>query len=514
MSSSEHRDDPDTDGAPPIQLRQALERAGRNASVYLPVRFLPALTSLVTVPVFTRLIGPAEYGDLYLVLAASALLSHLTITWLSQSAVRFYWVSHREDQMSRYTSSTLWAAIGSLTLSSAAILLLAWLLTAEIPDGIRALLPIAVVSFFINRLVVVLLEVLKAGSRARDFAGISVLSTLAGTAISLLLVWRFEMGAWGILAGNAGGFALALPWALVKVGSLGSLAPRACSRDLLRQYLTYGMPMMVAGLSYWLLVLSDRYIIGAFRGSFETGLYSVTYGLGEKLLQLITLPLTMTMVPLMMESFEKHGQAMAARMQTSFTRYYMLATLPLLTGIAALKTDFLELFTDSAYWAAAPVLPLVAAGTLLYGLSEIGNVGIALHKRSTVSMANTAIAAGLNIAFNIVLVPRYGFMAAAYTTIGAYAVLLGLTWLRARAYMQWRIPWLSLARIVASSAGMYFVVLLTRSLAEAPALRLLLGFAAGVVSYALLATVTSAVTRREWTYVLSTARDLLGSRRA
>lgn len=513
MPASEQSDRRPDDDALPIQLRDILKRAGRNTGMYLLVRFLPALTSLVTVPVFTRMIAPAEYGDLYLVLAASAFLAHVAVTWLSQSAIRFFWVSHREQGMSRFTATTVWSAVASLGLVSAVVLLATQVGRGVASDGILALVPVAVASFFVNRLVVVLLEILKAGNRARDFAGISLLSTVAGTITSLALVWYFDTGAWGILAGNLIGFAITLPWALVRVRAIGSLSPGDFSGVQVRQYLTYGMPMMLAGLSYWLLVLSDRYIIGVLRGTYEAGLYSVTYGLGEKLLQLLTLPLTMTMVPLMMEAFEKHGVSMAGRMQTSFTRYYLLLTLPLLLGVTALNEVFLQVFADSDYWEAAHVLPLVAAGTLLYGMSEIGNVGIALHKRSTISMSNTAIAAGANIAANLVLVPLYGYTAAAYTTVGAYGVLLSLTWLRARPYMRWNLPWAGLGRIAVASAGMYGVILSVQWMPTGAVTRLLLGFVAGIASYALLITITGAVSRGEWKYVVDTVRGLTrGSR--
>jgi O-antigen/teichoic acid export membrane protein len=77
--------------------------------------------------------------------------------------------------------------------------------------------------------------------------------------------------------------------------------------------------------------------------------------------------------------------------------------------------------------AAAAVLPWLAAGALLSGLLAL-HFGLAFQitRRTTWMLAAVVPAAALNLAANGVLLPRYGVMAAAWTTLGSYAVATAL----------------------------------------------------------------------------------------
>ncbi len=498
-----------TDTGPEPDLRGILERAGRSASKYLPVRVIPALTSLLTVPIFTNAIGPAEYGDFYLVMSAMALLAHLAITWIQHSTVRYYWIHERAGTMDRYTASTLWAAIGSLCGFSLAAGVVTWLLRGSIAPGLLKLIPIAIASFLANRLALALLEVLKAGNHAGAFAKLSLVSTLVGTTASIFLVVTMDLGAWGIIFGNLVGFAAILPSSFRAVGKIGSLSPRHFTKDVIDSYAKYGFPLAAASISYWLLVLSDRYIIAIVRGSAEAGLYSVAYGLGDKLMQMFVLPLTMTMVPLLVEIYEKRGQGIAENVQTRFTRYFALIGMPLLLGLFAVSGDFLSVFTAPEYREAATVLPLVATAAFLYGMTEIAGVGIALHKRTKVTMTNTAIVAAFNIALNFILVARWGYIAAAYTTVASYILLLILTSWRSRAFMAWRLPWGDLLRILMSSITMFAAVWLVAAVTEAGVLALILEFLTGVVVFLAASHLIKATRPQETAFLVELARSAI-----
>ena len=55
-------------------------------------------------------------------------------------------------------------------------------------------------------------------------------------------------------------------------------------------------------------------------------------------------------------------------------------------------------------------------------------------------------------------VPRFGYYAAAFNTVAAYALLLVLAWFQSRPYMELRLPWGELGKIVAACAGTVAVV--------------------------------------------------------
>jgi O-antigen/teichoic acid export membrane protein len=154
------------------------------------------------------------------------------------------------------------------------------------------------------------------------------------------------------------------------------------------------------------------------------------------------------------ETYETEGQRLAQRTQRHFTRYYAMATFPLVAGMVVAGNDFMRVFTGPEYRVAWFVLPFVAAGVMANGLANLGGNGLGLHKRTGIIMQNAAIAAVFNISLNFLTVGRFGYPAAAINTLLSYSLHLGLTWWRSRPYMAWEIPWRDIARVVAACVVM------------------------------------------------------------
>lgn len=444
-------------------LKRILKAAGTDAVRYFPVRLVPALTALVTVPIFTRVIGAAEYGDFYLVTTATSVAAAVATAWITGAVVRFYWTYEKIARLDDYVATTVWATVASVFAVCLVIAGGVWTLRGWIPEGILSLVPVGLASLAVNYFVQVALQVLRAANRSTHFSILSVTSTLAATAFSVYFVAVSDLGAYGILLGVVVGNLLVIPFALMSLRKEGNLTPRHVRRDVLDEFARFGFPLIPASVSSLLLVLSDRYMLGIMRDSTEVGLYSLTYGLGEKIMQLITLPLIITMVPVMTQAFEQQGEVMAQRVQTQFTRYFLLATLPIVAGLSAVGEDFMAVFTGAEFHSAYPVLPVVAGVALCWALVQLAGNGIALRKRSTIIMTNTVAGTAFNIAGNALLIPRFGYMAAAWTTLGAYGVILVLTWLRSRSQLEWKLSWTDAGKTVAAAMIMWLALVLLYS---------------------------------------------------
>jgi O-antigen/teichoic acid export membrane protein len=68
------------------------------------------------------------------------------------------------------------------------------------------------------------------------------------------------------------------------------------------------------------------------------------------------------------------------------------------------------------------------------------------------------IPAALNVVLNLILVPRFGLMGAAWATAASFGVGMVATWLIGRRVMPLPIPWESLARCGVATAIMALVV--------------------------------------------------------
>lgn len=490
-------------------LERALRAAGSDAARYLPVRFVPALTSLITTPLFTRAIDKADYGAFYLISAVASLLSSIAIGWLNSSSVRFYWPSRKSDRLDAYTSTIVWTGLTSLLACTGITALAVYAGAGSVEQVVMRLIPAAIVYTLFNFYTSMLLQVLRAANRASVYTKLSMSMTVLVTAISIGLVWWGHWGANGILMGAAIGNLVVLPFIVRAVAREGSLSPRHVDRELLGELFSYGMPLVPVGVAGWALIVLDRFVIGHYRSAAEVGVYAVAYGLADKIMQLATQPLLLTMTPSLTQAYETQGQKLAEQMQSHFTRYFALLTLPMLVGLGAASRTFMDVFTGPQYRSAFAVLPVVAAGSMLGSLANIAGTGLGMHKRTKLIMGNTVAAAAFNLGLNVMLVPRFGYMAAAWDTLAAYSLLLLLTWAQSRRYMRWLIPWGPLARVAMAAAGMGAAVY-GMSLVMRPTLPSLLAeIVAGVVAYPLLLMVFGGVRPEERAFLGELGRRAL-----
>lgn len=442
---------PDTSAPADGLLGRVLKSAGSDAAKYLPVRFIPALTSLVTTPLFTRAIDPADYGAFATVSAVCSLLAAFAVNWLQSASIRYYWPQKKAGRIDGFISTVAWVALASLSATAAVSAAAAYFAQGSIDADQLRLIPAAAAYFIAHFYVTALLHVLRAAKRAGAYARIQITVTLLVTGLSVGLVWYAKMGSVGILLGAAIGNAVVAPWVLAVLKKEGSLDPRDFDRPLLAEMASYGFPLVPAAVAGWALIVLDRFVLGSLRGLTEVGLYTVAYTLGDKIMQLVTMPLMLTMMPSLFESYEKHGQDLAEKVQMQFTRYFAILTLPLLAGMAAAAQVFMFVFTGPQYREAYAVLPIVAAGSMLGSFAQVAGAGLGIHKKTTLIMVNTIVAAAVNVGLNYLLIPRFGYTAAAWDTLASYGVLLFATWWQSRAYMRWIIPWSALARISAAS---------------------------------------------------------------
>ena len=75
---------------------------------------------------------------------------------------------------------------------------------------------------------------------------------------------------------------------------------------------------------------------------------------------------------------------------------------------------------------AAPLLPVLVLGIMVYTLHIFFNAGLIIHKKTVTMLKIVGFCALLNIGLNIWMIPRIGLQGAAVSTLVSYVVFLGL----------------------------------------------------------------------------------------
>ncbi len=88
-----------------------------------------------------------------------------------------------------------------------------------------------------------------------------------------------------------------------------------------------------------------------------------------------------------------------------------------------LAPEIVRIMATQEYYEAVYIMPPIAMGVVLTAVSNMySNILIFLKKTKVIMLASGA-ASAVNVVLNFVFIPKFGYQAAAYTTLVAYIVM-------------------------------------------------------------------------------------------
>jgi O-antigen/teichoic acid export membrane protein len=401
---------------------------------YAPAYIIPLLASITGIAVFTRLLPPHDYGIYAVILSLTQVAQSLLFTWLDLSTKRFYEPAQHGGKLGTL-SKTIYVAM----LAGAALLVLIalgaeaadWAGVATLDPGLVALLWLAVA--------VTILRELATSSKSFELAALSSLrfvsmecgDSLVALAVGVALCWFLGLGAAGILIGSAAG---GLAVAIAGVPRLRQrLRGGAFDPALQRQLLRFGCPMALSYFFEYITASSDRLLIEHFLGASAVGIYAVSYSLANRAISAVFMVLTMSAYPLLIIRNEREGPTAARSQAADNVRLLLTFGLPALGGFIVLVPRMAGVLVGANYAPEAiRLMPLLAVGLFFFNLRmHYFAHALQLAHRTAQSLTSAIPAAVLNVAFNVVLLPRMGVMAAAWANLAAYVLGLAISIIQA-----------------------------------------------------------------------------------
>ncbi len=182
--------------------------------------------------------------------------------------------------------------------------------------------------------------------------------------------------------------------------------------------LTISLPLIAHTISIHILSTSDRIFITNICGASDTGIYSLAYQIGL-VLSVITNAVSDAWLPWF------HDTYYAKKFDDIRRNTKLIVILGCYVGLAciALAPELVAILGGEAYEPAVYcVAPIVLGIVCQYIYTHYVNIEMHLKKTIYVSIGTVA-AAVLNIVLNLIFIPQYGYVAAAYTTLVSYFAL-------------------------------------------------------------------------------------------
>ena len=230
-----------------------------------------------------------------------------------------------------------------------------------------------------------------------------------------------------------------------------------------RAIFRWAWPLLIGNVAMWGLNLSDCYIVSLFRPAAELGSDSLAYGISDKSMAILVTIFILTASPSVINTWKSSGRPKAEETLAVITRVYLITALPAAVGLTALGLPIIKVLATPAYYEGSRAIGYVAFSSFFWGLSIFGTVGLIIAKRTRQVSIDQVIAAAANVGLNFLLVPRFGFVAAAITTLVGFALLFVLLAYHSHRDLTWRVPVPTVVRTVISTGSMLAFLLILRT---------------------------------------------------
>ena len=422
---------------------------------YLPALVIPAIAAFGAVFCYTRLLSPADFGNYSLVLSTSTLLTSLFFTWLQISLPRLAPEAMKDNRLGelRATAHLIFAGASLLLLTGGA------LLAGVIPFGSVKLLIVLAVPLTLARSLLNLNQAFhRSALEIRAYSIIECGQAALGLIFGVGLVYFAHLGDVGAVTGAILGMAA---MAFVDLNTLLSTPLRNASRRTMIEIGKFSLPLVGTMGFNFIMSISDRYLIDYFRGAEEVGYYAAGYTLMVRIVSILFDLVAVPSFPLIVHRLETEGVE-SARAQTYANGVAILALmLPACTGLVLTNRQLDAVFIGKDFRSGAlAVMPWVAIGSACFGFaSHFFDHAFHLAKKPHLLWFTRGPAAAISLSANLILIPRFGFIGAAWSMFAANLVMLALTILLSPRGFPLHFPVKPALKIVASNAFMAAVLL-------------------------------------------------------
>lgn len=181
--------------------------------------------------------------------------------------------------------------------------------------------------------------------------------------------------------------------------------------------LQLSIPLIGYALAAQVLSVSDRMMISRMVDNSAVGIYSTLYTVSSISL-LVWSAINASFIPYLYQNIESDKNEI---------KKYSLLLMGAYAIVAALLTFFapeiVRTLATEEYYEAIYIMPPIAGGVFLTCVSNMYSNIMIYYKKTQYIMYASIAAAATNVVLNYFCIAKFGYMAAAYTTLVAYIVL-------------------------------------------------------------------------------------------
>ncbi len=436
-------------------MQDSYQKFARDVAAIGIANALGALGGIILLPLITKTLGAHDYGLWAQVTVTITFAMCFVGLGLPFALNRFLAAAKNKEEIQDGFYSVLSIVSISTLIVSLLLILLAEPLANAFFSGSLLVVRITGCIIFAYSLSLVCLNLFRSARQMKTYA----IFTLADTYGQIGLIAYMVLNGHGLVGVVISVLAVKLAILLVAFlmvrAKIGFKIPRF---SRMKEYLSFALPTIPTTMSDWMVSSSDRYVITYFLGAVLVGIYSAAYSIGAIPLMLASI-LGLVMPPTLSKLYDEERMDEVKTHLTYSFKYVLIIVIPFVCGAAILSRQVLALFSTGLIATQGyPIVPIVALAASLACVSIPFDMILVLVKKTKITGMACAIAAITNLGLNLLIVPLWGILAAAITTLVAYTVMVSIVIYFALKEFKFHIDWNPAAKSVIAAVIMSVVI--------------------------------------------------------
>ena len=421
-----------------------LKKLAGQTAVYGLSSIVGRFLNVLLVPIYTRVFVPAEYGVVTEMYAYVTFLNILFTYGLETAFFRFYQQAENKEKV--FSTAFLSILISSISLATLLILFASPLSDWLSGEG-RPTLPSKYISWFAviiaaDAITAIPFALLRQQNKALRFA----MLRMAGIVVNVLLNVFFLFYCPAVLKSNPDSwvsaiynpsFGVGYVFAINVVTSLltlalllpGTLRIRLRLDSVLwKEMIRYAMPLMIAGFAGMVNESIDRLMIPRLVADKASAMEQLgIYGACYKLSIIMTLFVQTFRFAAEPFFFSQSTKENARQLYATVMHYFVLFCAFIFLGVM-LYIDIIKHFIGPDYHSGLRIVPILLMANLCLGVYFNLSIWYKLSGKTHWGAWLSMIGAGITLLLNFLLIPLFGYVGAAWTTLACYAGMMVISW--------------------------------------------------------------------------------------
>lgn len=415
-------------------MSNAYKNLARNTGVIALGSFGSKAISFFMLPIFTRILTRDDYGKIDFFTTTISLLIPILTLGIVEAVFRFTMDDIDDKAKSKVLSSSLVICI----IGTVAFLVCSPILYRI--HSISILVIYMIFSIAINSISAIFKTFIRAQQKLMIYAIGDIIHTTSFATLGIVFIAVLKFGLHGyllaiIFSGIADILYLTIAGKIYKYISLGEI-----SISYIKKMLVYSLPLVPNNISWWIMGVSDRYLLIFFLGFASNGVYSVSY----KFMSLITIIKGIFYQAWQISAVQQYNQKGKNIFYSNVFKILYTFLLLMVIIFAFILKPLVCLMTGSDFYDAWKYIPFLFLGAVFSAFSSFFGVGYIASKKSIGAFRTSIIGAVVNLSINIIFIPILGIQAAALSTMLAFLAMWIMRIFETRKYFQISVNWVVL----------------------------------------------------------------------